>query len=1146
MLRLLLCWFVLLLTVPSFQAQELVYREGQIPSPGDTLFTDSLLIYPKSIRLYAGDSLLPSSAFRYDSHCGCVLLLEEVSDSLRYSYTCLDIPQRLVMQTRDTSQIYERFKGDRELFLQRNTGSNQDLFGGSQLRKSGAISRGITFGNNQNLGVNSSLNLELSGMIGDDLELTAVLTDDNLPIQPEGNTSQLQEFDQVFVQLANKRMKLIAGDFWLRKPETGYFLTYQKRAQGLYFEQQTRIDSMRMWSSKTGLALSRGKFNRQIIQGVEGNQGPYRLVGAENEPFIIVLSGSEKVFIDGKLLQRGQAFDYVIDYNTAEVTFTSRQLITKDSRIVIEFQYSDQNYARSVVQNSLEYSGKRTQGWIHFYNEQDSKNQSLQQQLSQSQKNVLGNAGDDLQAMRASSIDSIGYQENQVMYELRDSLGFDSVLVVSVNQQKATYRAVFQFVGPGNGDYVFDQFNALGRVYRWVAPVNGQSQGDYAPSRLLTPPEQRRMVSAGLEQKLGKRWTVSNEMSVSTFDKNTFSRLDAGDDRGWANYFEVNGRFPLGDSAKKRELILRGSNETRDVYFQPIQQYRAVEFDRDWNIRGKDYRGQQLYSTAGFDIAQRQQGKGGIALQHFKFGDDFQGLRVNSEGRWQKKGTMVNWTASRLESEALVRNDYTRHKVHLEQKIGPLKLGFIDDHEQNRFGDTLLNLSTNSYQFYDYQFYLSNADTSKTNFRIFYRERFDRISDSNQLAPAAKGTSFGIDWRTTSFKNQLLHVVGSYRKLEIKNAQLLPLTPEDNILGRVEYQLRAWKGALRFQNFYESASGLEQRREFLYIQVNNGQGIYTWIDYNGDGVKDLNEFEVAQFTDQANYIRVFTPSNQYQKTFSNELNQSIFWQPERLWSNEKGLRKVLSYFSNQARIRLARKTTGLDGLDAFVPVESNVRDTTLISTSSSFRNSLFFNRTSNVFNMEYRIQNSQSKNLLANGFDARANNYQELAPQWNVRKDILLSVIYQRGQKISAADYTQNRNFDIQYFFVQPEVAFQPNTKFRIGLNGKYTEKTNAFAFGGEKAFLSEIGIDTKWNRAKKGSLQAQVKAVRIAYNGVANSALGFEMLEALQVGQNYTWTFGYQRSLSENLQLSIQYNGRQSEGKRTIHSGGMEVRAFF
>ena len=69
---------------------------------------------------------------------------------------------------------------------------------------------------------------------------------------------------------------------------------------------------------------------------------------------------------------------------------------------------------------------------------------------------------------------------------------------------------------------------------------------------------------------------------------------------------------------------------------------------------------------------------------------------------------------------------------------------------------------------------------------------------------------------------------------------------------------------------------------------------------------------------------------------------------------------------------------------------------------------------------------------------------------------------------------------------------------------------------------------------------------VRINYNGNQNSALGFEMLEALKPGVNFTWNVGYQRSVSKNLQLNFQYNGRKSENSRMIHSGGMEIRAFF
>jgi hypothetical protein len=366
------------------------------------------------------------------------------------------------------------------------------------------------------------------------------------------------------------------------------------------------------------------------------------------------------------------------------------------------------------------------------------------------------------------------------------------------------------------------------------------------------------------------------------------------------------------------------------------------------------------------------------------------------------------------------------------------------------------------------------------------------------------------------------------------------------MVGRIDYEARWWKNALTWNTFYEVGSGLEQKREFQYLKVNDGQGIYAWVDYNGDGIRDLNEFEIAQFIDQASYIRVFIPSNTYIKTYSNEFNQSIFWRPERIWANKSTYYKFLSRFSNQARVRINRKINEFDPNAAFNPFVTSINNQNLVSTNSTLKNSLFFNRTSSIINAEYSVQDVRAKTLLASGFDSKRNASQEFSLRWNIRPTFSIELKSQLGTKESFADYTIGRNYKYDYKTVQPSFIYQPSTNFRISLDGRISDKENALDLGGERCSLLELGSSLKYNQTEKGSFQAEFKMVNMNFEGNSNSAIGFELLESLKPGTNYTWNISYQRNVSKNLQLSIQYLGRKSENSRLIQSGTMEVRAFF
>ena len=75
----------------------------------------------------------------------------------------------------------------------------------------------------------------------------------------------------------------------------------------------------------------RGRFKSVGFRGQDRVQGPYR-ISADNVIESIV-PGSENIWVDGHLLERGADKDYLMDYPAATVTFMPRNMIDSRSRI---------------------------------------------------------------------------------------------------------------------------------------------------------------------------------------------------------------------------------------------------------------------------------------------------------------------------------------------------------------------------------------------------------------------------------------------------------------------------------------------------------------------------------------------------------------------------------------------------------------------------------------------------------------------------------------------------------------------------------------------------------------------------------------------------------------------------------------------
>ena len=157
------------------------------------------------------------------------------------------------------------------------------------------------------------------------------------------------------------------------------------------------------------------------------------------------------------------------------------------------------------------------------------------------------------------------------------------------------------------------------------------------------------------------------------------------------------------------------------------------------------------------------------------------------------------------------------------KSLGKVRIGYKDDHEINVFtvGDSLLG---NSYQYYDWEVYIQNADSSVNKVRLFYKERTDKFSDTTALVETALARNPGLSFDLNKNPKQQLQFRSMYRILEIKDSNLTAQNADNTLLNRIDYRMKLLKGAISTNTFYEIGSGLELKREFAYIEVPQDKG----------------------------------------------------------------------------------------------------------------------------------------------------------------------------------------------------------------------------------------------------------------------------------------------------------------------------------
>ena len=363
--------------------------------------------------------------------------------------------------------------------------------------------------------------------------------------------------------------------------------------------------------------------------------------------------------------------------------------------------------------------------------------------------------------------------------------------------------------------------------------------------------------------------------------------------------------------------------------------------------------------------------------------------------------------------------------------------------------------------------------------------------------------------------------------------------------------MHEWNGFVTGGFLYELGSGQEQKREYTYVQVPAGQGYYTWIDYNNDGIPQLNEFEVAVYQDQKTWIRIFTPTNQYVKANYLQFNYNIDLNPSAIIKTtvKNQLLKFLDRFSSSSALQINKKDIAANNSFEFNPFSKKLVDSSLISLTSFLSNTLYFNRRSVKWGIDLTHRLNTNKALLNYGFESNKLRDVTLKARWNLNKAIATALVNKYGLSQLITPAFANRNYTINEFSAQPSVSYIYKSNFRVSLIYTYDKKENMISFM-EKAINNEIAAELRYNVLSDGTLNGRFSFNNISFDagngGSPNSTAGYILLDGLQPGKNYLWNLELTKRIARSIELNLQYEGRKPGNAPTVHTGRASVRAIF
>lgn len=1028
----------------------------------------------------------------------------------------------------------------------------------SNLDKSGSIVRGIEIGTNRDLTLNSGLNLQLSGYITPEVQVVAALTDESTPILPEGNTQTLREVDKVFVKVKSPHLGGTLGDFNLSYSNS-FFGNLNRKLQGI-----TAYAEFDPYNQQITYATSRGTFHTNQLLGQEGNQGPYQLVGKNGEREIIVLAGTERVFINGEPQIRGENNHYIIDYSLGQLIFTNNRLITGDDRIEIDFEYSNtyQRYGKSFIGLS---SFKKNLGRgfsydVRLFREWDDTNNLLEDSspLTQEEKDALAQAGNDPLKASISGADSVG--PGNGVYAKRDTL---------INGDPAEY---FIYQGPGNGEFNV-RFSSVGQsngsylrerlgIYRFVGP----GRGEYLPIRLIPLAGDKKMADVALTYQLGRNFTITGEGALTHFDQNIFSPID--DDNNLGNAYTLGANF-LNDNLQTfgRGIGLLNWQinwKHRQKEFSPLDRQFQPDFNYRWNL-GSTQLGEDentLESNLFYYPTRSVQFK--VDAGFIERGTEINSRRARGEFALVDSAILKADTYyERIKSKSyLTETGWRRSGALLGKQLGRL-FPYLDYKEEDRQVDQA-DTTRSGFFFRQGEAGIKLQQIFRLKWYFFSRVRDDYLYDPeefNNRLKLSRSFTHTLQGDIIDLKNWQGRVSFIYRSKDFEPFfQQLPAdsipkyqpdpefqdtswTNKKSHLARMEVQYINDSRSIDTRWQYRVASELQALREKVFVFVGENRGNYRFDDQLQEYVPDP----------QGDYLLVILPTGKFESVTNLSASWQFRFRPKNDTKKSSGISGVLKSISFFSRLKVDELSRESDFWQLYLLNFQKFHNpvSTLRGTYAFDQDIYLFERNPNFgITLRSRYRDDLSNEFVDAGFNENRTNW-DRSVAWRqsiLDRKLSQELEYQNNSTVRSVASIPSRgrkvlgNIGLYTLNYRPVYAWQIQTRFELGF------QTDNAPLNLLKVRYFEFRPQLNYAIAGKARAQATMSVLTVKeVENPFERPIPFEMGKGKREGISYLWNIRFEYFITGNITTTFNVSGRRDAGAiRTIYLGQAEVRAFF